>query len=105
MSNVNFSQQIVVRKRFPKVMKLDGDDLPPPISFDVESDVASSLPPVKGSFYTSEPTRNLLSLFLEQYYKLYDSHNRKDLIAAYHDHAIFTLTCTTHKAINIRGFF
>ncbi|MEE6528273.1 hypothetical protein FKM82_030382, partial [Ascaphus truei] len=36
-----------VRERFPKLLRLDGHDLPPPITFDVET--PTTLPPCKVS--------------------------------------------------------
>ncbi|XP_075232408.1 nuclear RNA export factor 1-like isoform X2 [Lycorma delicatula] len=81
-----------VRKRFPKVIKLDGIDLPPPITFDVEDD--TPLIPSKGSFLCDLNGSAVIKQFLEQYYTIFDSDSRQPLIDAYHENAQFSLTCT-----------
>nr|CAD7260445.1 unnamed protein product [Timema shepardi] len=80
-----------VRKRFPKVIKLDGINLPPPIGFDVLDN--AKLPPSKGSFIVVPEGQFMARQFLEQYYQLYDSDNRQGLIDAYHDNAMFSMSC------------
>nr|CAD7440985.1 unnamed protein product [Timema bartmani] len=80
-----------VRKRFPKVIKLDGINLPPPIGFDVLDN--AKLPPSKGSFIVVPEGQFMARQFLEQYYQLYDSGNRQGLIDAYHDNAMFSMSC------------
>ncbi|PSN57824.1 Nuclear RNA export factor 1 [Blattella germanica] len=79
-----------VRKRFPKVLKLDGIDLPPPIVFDVNDDL--DLPPSKANFLINEEGMKVVRPFLEQYYQLYDSDDRQPLVNAYHENAMFSLT-------------
>ncbi|XP_073983229.1 nuclear RNA export factor 1-like isoform X2 [Rhodnius prolixus] len=82
-----------VRQRFPKVIKLDYVELPPPILFDVE-DEDCKLPPSQASFMC-DPDRgaSVVRAFLEQYYQIYDSDSREALIQAYHDSAQFSLDC------------
>uniref|UniRef100_A0A8C5DJV1 Nuclear RNA export factor 1-like n=2 Tax=Gouania willdenowi TaxID=441366 RepID=A0A8C5DJV1_GOUWI len=50
----------VVRQRFPQLLKLNGNDLPPPIGFDVET--PTTIPSCKGSCFGSDfitvPARN-----------------------------------------------
>uniref|UniRef100_A0A3B3ZN29 Nuclear RNA export factor 1 n=1 Tax=Periophthalmus magnuspinnatus TaxID=409849 RepID=A0A3B3ZN29_9GOBI len=70
---------IAVRQRFPRLLKLDGHDLPPPIGFDV------------GSCFGSDEIKALILRFL-QYYSIYDSSDRQPLLDAYHDGASFSLT-------------
>nr|CAD7423253.1 unnamed protein product [Timema monikensis] len=89
-----------VRKRFPKVIKLDGINLPPPIGFDVLDN--AKLPPSKGSFIVVPEGQFMARQFLEQYYQLYDSDNRQGLIDAYHDNAIvFQRGCNNFFYITI----
>ncbi|KAG9346482.1 hypothetical protein JZ751_006793 [Albula glossodonta] len=69
-----------VRERFPRLLKLDGHDLPPPIGFDVEA--PTTLPPCKGSYFVSDDIKSLILRFLQQcslgeYHK--DSRNIKKL--------------------------
>uniref|UniRef100_A0A8C7ZLB7 Nuclear RNA export factor 1a n=1 Tax=Oryzias sinensis TaxID=183150 RepID=A0A8C7ZLB7_9TELE len=62
-------------------IRLDGQDLPPPIGFDVETPTA--IPPCKVSSLTKLCSR---------YYSIYDSGNRQPLLDAYHDGASLSIT-------------
>ncbi|XP_015235249.1 nuclear RNA export factor 1 isoform X2 [Cyprinodon tularosa] len=79
-----------VRQRFPRLLKLDGCDLPPPIGFDVETPTA--IPPSKGSCFGSDEIKALILRFLQQYYSIYDSGDRQPLLDAYHDGASLSIT-------------
>ncbi|CAI9167072.1 unnamed protein product [Rangifer tarandus platyrhynchus] len=79
-----------VRERFPKLLRLDGHELPPPIAFDVEA--PTTLPPCKGSYFGTETLKNLVLHFLQQYYAVYDSGDRQRLLDAYHDGACCSLS-------------
>uniref|UniRef100_A0A7N5ZY31 Nuclear RNA export factor 1 n=1 Tax=Anabas testudineus TaxID=64144 RepID=A0A7N5ZY31_ANATE len=79
-----------VRQRFPRLLKLDGHDLPPPIGFDVET--PTTIPSCKGSCFGSDEIKALILRFLQQYYSIYDSGNRQPLLDAYHDGASLSLT-------------
>uniref|UniRef100_A0A182VYC2 NTF2 domain-containing protein n=1 Tax=Anopheles minimus TaxID=112268 RepID=A0A182VYC2_9DIPT len=88
-----------VRKRFPKVIRLDNIDLPPPISFDIpEEDM--KLPDAKASFLCDAAGSDIVRQFLEQYYALYDSDNRQPLLEAYHEHVLFSHTVNTSYQTN-----
>ncbi|XP_034545329.1 nuclear RNA export factor 1 isoform X2 [Notolabrus celidotus] len=79
-----------VRQRFPRLLKLDGHDLPPPIGFDVET--PTTIPTCKGSCFGSDEIKALILRFLQQYYSIYDSGDRQPLLDAYHDGASLSLT-------------
>ncbi|XP_022071111.1 nuclear RNA export factor 1 [Acanthochromis polyacanthus] len=79
-----------VRQRFPRLLKLDGHDLPPPIGFDVET--PTTIPPCKGSCFGSDEIKAHVLRFLQQYYSIYDSGDRQPLLDAYHDGASLSLT-------------
>ncbi|XP_026271577.1 nuclear RNA export factor 1 [Frankliniella occidentalis] len=79
-----------VRKRLPKLLKLDSVDLPPPILFDVET---TQIPPSRGSYLCAEEGKDIARQFLEQYYALYDSANREPLRDAYHASAMLSMSC------------
>ncbi|XP_077388057.1 nuclear RNA export factor 1 isoform X1 [Festucalex cinctus] len=79
-----------MRQRFPRLLKLDGNDLPPPIGFDVET--PTTIPPCKGSYFGSDEIKGLILRFLQQYYSIYDSGDRQPLLDAYHDGASLSLT-------------
>lgn len=82
-----------VRKRFPKLMRLDGVELPPVISFDIGAEDIQ-LPASKGNFFISEDSRRVVLIFLEQFLGVYDSDDRQPLLHAYHDAALMSLTCS-----------
>uniref|UniRef100_A0AAY4D136 Nuclear RNA export factor 1 n=1 Tax=Denticeps clupeoides TaxID=299321 RepID=A0AAY4D136_9TELE len=73
-----------VRGRFPRLLRLDGHDLPAPIGFDVET--PTTVPASKGSYFGLEDI-----LFFPLYYRIYDSGDRQPLLDAYHDGACFSL--------------
>ncbi|XP_077180428.1 nuclear RNA export factor 1 [Paroedura picta] len=79
-----------VRERFPKLLRLDGHELPPPIAFDVEA--PTTLPTFKGSYFPSDDLKVLILRFLQQYYAVYDSGDRQGLLDAYHDGACCSLS-------------
>lgn len=79
-----------IRERFPKLLRLDGHELPPPIAFDVEA--PTMLPPCKGSYFGTENLKSLVLHFLHQYYAIYDSGDRRGLLDAYHDGACCSLS-------------
>uniref|UniRef100_A0A8D0GUK9 Nuclear RNA export factor 1 n=1 Tax=Sphenodon punctatus TaxID=8508 RepID=A0A8D0GUK9_SPHPU len=79
-----------VRERFPKLLRLDGHELPPPINFDVET--PTTLPPSKGSYFSSDDLKAPVLRFLQQYYTVYDSGDRQGLLEAYHDGACCSLS-------------
>ncbi|XP_050298409.1 nuclear RNA export factor 1-like isoform X2 [Anthonomus grandis grandis] len=79
-----------VRKRFPKCMKLDGIDLPPPISFDITEETA--IPETRDRFLCSPEGEITVRRFIDQYFAIYDSGNRQPLLEAYHEKAMFSFT-------------
>lgn len=78
-----------MRQRFPRLLKLDGHDLPPPIGFDVETPTV--IPACKGSCFGSDEIKAIILRFLQQYYSIYDSGDRQSLLDAYHDGASLSL--------------
>uniref|UniRef100_A0A023GFK0 Putative mrna export factor tap/mex67 n=1 Tax=Amblyomma triste TaxID=251400 RepID=A0A023GFK0_AMBTT len=79
-----------VRERFPKVVLLDHNELPPPIAFDLGSE--ETMPLSKPSYFPSEEVKQVVVQFLEQYFSIFDSKDRSGLLDAYHDNAVFSLT-------------
>jgi len=84
-----------VRKRFPKVQNLDGQELPKAIGFEVEDEV-SKLPPNLPSFLgESDEVKGLVLTFIKEYYKIFDSNNAESrgmLSAAYTETAIYSFS-------------
>ncbi|KAG9475416.1 nuclear RNA export factor 1-like [Eleutherodactylus coqui] len=98
----NFKDQTVyisaMRDRFPKLLRLDGHELPPPITFDVET--PTTLPPCKGSYLATDDIKALVLRFLQQYYACYDSEDRQGLLNVYHDEACCSLSISGPSAQN-----
>uniref|UniRef100_T1JGC8 NTF2 domain-containing protein n=1 Tax=Strigamia maritima TaxID=126957 RepID=T1JGC8_STRMM len=82
-----------VRQKFPKVVRLDGQELPPAYGFDVEPETI--LPTSQGNFFSDETVRGIVPQFLEQYFTFYDSGDRQNLLAAYHDQAVFSMSAVS----------
>uniref|UniRef100_A0A8C5QR39 NTF2 domain-containing protein n=1 Tax=Leptobrachium leishanense TaxID=445787 RepID=A0A8C5QR39_9ANUR len=78
-----------VRERFPKLLQLDGQELVPPINFDVET--PTLLPPTKGSYLQNDEIKGLVLRFLQQYFTCYDGEDRQGLLNVYHDEACCSL--------------
>ncbi|CAG0913055.1 unnamed protein product [Notodromas monacha] len=78
-----------LREIFPDLEKLDGRDLPRRARFDVEIEkpVAQTLPGICPPGY-----RDVVLNFISQYYKIFDHGNRGDLLPAYNDHAVLTMS-------------
>ncbi|XP_012277469.1 nuclear RNA export factor 1-like [Orussus abietinus] len=88
-----------VRKRFPKLLRLDGVELPRPILFDVADDEIK-LPPTQRMFVANPKAQEIASQFLQQYFLIYDSENRQPLLDAYHEHGCFSLTVNHTQNVN-----
>ncbi|XP_069320336.1 nuclear RNA export factor 2-like [Eulemur rufifrons] len=79
-----------IRKFFPKLLRLDGQELFPPIIVDIE--VPELIKPCKESYKGSETLKSLILQFLQQYYLIFDYGDRQDFLDAYHEEACFSLT-------------
>ncbi|XP_043283476.1 nuclear RNA export factor 1 [Venturia canescens] len=80
-----------IRGKFPKLLRLDGQELPRPIGFDVENE-GTKLPPTQRMFVANAKAQEIASQFLQQYFLIFDSDNRQPLLDAYHEQASFSLT-------------
>ncbi|XP_073461421.1 nuclear RNA export factor 1 [Aquarana catesbeiana] len=85
-----------MRERFPKLLRLDGHELPPPITFDVET--PTTLPPCKGSYLSTDNIKAIVLRFLQQYYAIFDGEDRQGLLNVYHDEA-----CCSLSIANVSG--
>ncbi|XP_037676795.1 nuclear RNA export factor 1-like [Choloepus didactylus] len=79
-----------IRDCFPKLLHLDGKELPSPILIDTE--VPEIIQPCKESYKGSETLKSLVLQFLLQYYLIYDYGDRQGLLGVYHKEACFSLT-------------
>ncbi|KAG5676794.1 hypothetical protein PVAND_006602 [Polypedilum vanderplanki] len=85
-----------VKRRFPKLMKLDGVELGPVIGFDV-SEESKNLPSWKQLYFCNASGQDLIAKFIEQYFAIYDSDNRQQLLDAYHENAMLSITATNNQ--------
>ncbi|KAH8400462.1 hypothetical protein KR222_000452 [Zaprionus bogoriensis] len=79
-----------VRRKFPKLMKLDGQTLTPQTTFDMSE--SAVLPPGKASFLCDSAGAEVVRQFLEQYFNIFDSGNRQPLLDAYHELALLSMS-------------
>lgn len=66
----------------------------PAIKFELE-EKKTSLPAYHSSFLCQEEGREIVTQFVQQYFQLYDAidaASRQNLVDAYHDAAVFSLT-------------
>ncbi|XP_054712972.1 nuclear RNA export factor 1-like [Uloborus diversus] len=82
-----------VRDRFPNLLRLDEQELPTPIRFELGDE---NLPQSQKSFFGAEDVKEMVIQFLDQYYTIYDSGDRSRLLEAYHDQANFSLSMSKH---------
>ncbi|XP_006877379.1 PREDICTED: nuclear RNA export factor 3-like [Chrysochloris asiatica] len=75
---------------FPKVLCLDGQELPRPGICDAENN--KKFPTCKESILGSETLQKLLMKFLTQCYWIYNYGDQQGLLGAYHNEACFSLT-------------
>lgn len=79
---------------------MDGHELPPPITFDIEA--RTDLPKSKDSFFPDSDTQSHVVKFLKDYFLVYDSANRQVLEGAYHPNAVFSLSTCYNGAIKFK---
>ncbi|XP_036296015.1 nuclear RNA export factor 2-like [Pipistrellus kuhlii] len=80
-----------IRTCFPKLLRLDGHDLYPPIIIDIDRPYLIK-PLIKDNYKGSDALKNQVLHFLQQYYFIYDFGDRRNLLSAYHNEACFSLT-------------
>uniref|UniRef100_A0A2P2I1B3 Nuclear RNA export factor 1-like n=3 Tax=Hirondellea gigas TaxID=1518452 RepID=A0A2P2I1B3_9CRUS len=80
-----------VRNYFPKLQVLDGKELPKPIGFEVDDD-DDVIPPFRPSYFCNQQAKEIVLLFLKQYYQVFDSNDRRSLAAAYCEDALFSVS-------------
>lgn len=81
----------ILRKNFPQLKKLDGQELPATIGFDVA--VVTTKAPATLASHVPENVAPVLESFLLKYYTVFDSDDRKPLMELYHDQAVFSYSC------------
>lgn len=85
-----------LRKKFPKLLKLDGKNLEPVIGFCVSD--STTLPrPISAFFCNPNEGAGIIREFIKEYFKIYDSDNRQTLLIAYHEKALLSLSCQLYS--------
>ncbi|EDW00067.1 nuclear RNA export factor 1 [Drosophila grimshawi] len=84
----NFTSE--VRRKFPKLMKLDGEVLLPQVHFDLSE--TTTLAPAKASYLCDSAGAEVVRQFLDQYFIIFDSNNRQPLLDAYHENALLSMS-------------
>ncbi|XP_012923879.2 nuclear RNA export factor 2 isoform X2 [Heterocephalus glaber] len=96
-----------IRNCFPKLLRLDGQELSPPIFINV--DAPGLITPSQESYKGSETMKNLVLQFLKEYYLIYDYGDRQGLLNAYHNEACFSLAIPLNPedldSSNLREYF
>ncbi len=72
--------------------------MPKSIGFDIDLNEVH-LPPAKASYLCDPAGADIVRQFLEQYFILYDSDSRQQLLDAYHENATLSLTATYNQHI------
>ncbi|CAL1680069.1 unnamed protein product [Lasius platythorax] len=88
-----------IRKRFPKLLRLDGKELPRPIVFDVIDEVIK-IPQSQRILFTDTKAQEIACRFLQQYFTIFDSENRQFLLNAYEERAYLSVTIATSYKLN-----
>ncbi|XP_017085602.1 nuclear RNA export factor 1 isoform X2 [Drosophila eugracilis] len=79
-----------VRRKFPKLLKLDGETLAPQVTFDLTDQ--GQILETKASFLCDNAGAEVVRQFLDQYFRIFDSENRQSLLDAYHENSMLSIT-------------
>lgn len=87
----------IIQSIFTSLSTLDGQSIQHIIQFDVPP-VSNTLPPIQSSYFINEKTQSMVGEFVHKYFSIYDSsqNDRQKLHHAYHENAIFTLSCNAN---------
>jgi len=94
----NFSQ---IQKKFRTLQILDGNQLPKQIMFEEDESTSGSGPvvqlPACAKMVINDQFGDFIGRFLQQYFKVYDTDNREQLAAAYHENAMMSMQAYFRK--------
>ena len=80
-----------IRAIFPQLVVLDNEQLSEPIILGTEN-ISGSVPTCKASFLGPADTSKIVLAFIENYYKVFDSAKRDDLIMGYDTNSFFSIS-------------
>lgn len=92
-----------IRLKFFITYVKDGVELPRPIVFDV-ADEAAKVPSSRRMSVADPNMWEIASQFLRHYFAIFDRENRQDLLAAYNEHACFSMTITPTHINKLNGY-
>ncbi|KAI6659191.1 Nuclear RNA export factor 1-like [Oopsacas minuta] len=87
-----------VRAIFPQLVILDNEQLSEPIILGTET-ICGSIPSCKASFLGPDNTSKIVLAFIENYYKVFDSGKRDDLIMGYDSNSYFSVSVNTESTV------
>ncbi|KYN06147.1 PREDICTED: nuclear RNA export factor 1-like [Cyphomyrmex costatus] len=93
-----------VRKRFPRLLVLDGTELPRPIIFDVIDEDANIPQSQKMFAAVDAKVQEMAKQFLLLYFTIFDSENRQPLLDAYDENACFSMTISISNNNKLNGY-
>ncbi|XP_017002287.3 nuclear RNA export factor 1 [Drosophila takahashii] len=93
-----------VRRKFPKLLKLDGEALAPQVTFDLTEQ--GRILETKASFLCDNAGAEVVRQFLDQYFRIFDSESRQSLLDAYHENAMLSITMpSANQAGRLNSFW
>ena len=87
-----------IRGIFPQLILLDNEQLSEPIILGTET-ICGSIPTSKSSFLGPDNTSKIVLAFIENYYKVFDSGKRDDLIMGYDSNSFFSISVNTDSTV------
>jgi len=108
VNNLKDGYQNVIRKYLPSLQILDGKELPKQITFETDgpyqdSNSSTELPSIKPKVACNEEAEKIVLQFLGEYFKVYDSDNRQDLINAYHEDSVMSMSVSFNPTTTLRS--
>jgi len=101
---ISFLTHRIVRKIFPSLTHLDGAELPKMITFDDDDNATSAgLMPSVPKVTCNPAAEGVVLEFLKQYFNLYDGDNREQLMEAYHEDAVMSMSIAYPTNVSAHG--
>ncbi|CAF0839800.1 unnamed protein product [Rotaria sordida] len=82
----------IIQQKLPQLKRIDDIDLTPAIRF--ATDIETIKLPKSLPHYVPNDMQTFLQNFIEKFYRLFDTHDRSELHACYHDLCMFSLCIT-----------
>ncbi|XP_017045756.1 nuclear RNA export factor 1 isoform X2 [Drosophila ficusphila] len=93
-----------VRRKFPHLLKLDGEVLAPQVTFDLAEQ--GRIIDTKSCYLCDNSGAEVVRQFLDQYFQIFDSDSRQSLLDAYHEQAMLSITMpSANQAGRLNSFW